>query len=65
MDGAMNGTRFRTYVADSLVPALTQGDTVVMDNLAAHKVAGIRQLIKAAGARLLYLQPYSPDFNPF
>ena len=64
MDGATNGTRFRTYVADSLVPALTPGDTVVMDNLAAHKVAGIRQLIEAAGARLLYLPPYSPDFNP-
>ena len=64
MDGATNGTRFRTYVADSLVPVLRPGDTVVMDNLAAHKVAGIRQLIEAAGARLLYLPPYSPDFNP-
>ena len=64
MDGATNGLRFRAYVADVLVPALRPGDTVVMDNLAAHKVAGIRQLIEAAGVRLLYLPPYSPDFNP-
>jgi len=64
MDGATNGTRFRAYVADVLVPALKPGDTVVMDNLAAHKVAGVRQLIEAAGAQLRYLPPYSPDFNP-
>jgi transposase len=64
MDGPTNGRRFRAYVADVLVPALRPGDTVVMDNLAAHKVAGIRHLIEAAGARLLYLPPYSPDFNP-
>ena len=47
-----------------LVPVLTPGDTVVMDNLAAHKVAGVRQAIEAAGAHLRYLPPYSPDFNP-
>ena len=64
MDGATNGVRFRAYVADMLVPALKPGDTVIMDNLAAHKVAGIRRIIEAAGARLLYLPPYSPDFNP-
>ena len=64
MDGATNGLRFRTYVADVLVPALRPGDTVVMDNLAAHKVAGVRKAIEAAGACLLYLPPYSPDFNP-
>jgi transposase len=64
MDGATNGTRFRAYVADVLVPALRPGDTVVMDNLSAHKVTGIRQIIEAAGARLLYLPAYSPDFNP-
>jgi transposase len=64
MDGATNGGRFRTYVADVLVPALRPGDTAVMDNLAAHKVAGIRHLIEAAGARLLYLPPYSPDLHP-
>ena len=63
-DGATNGIRFRAYIADVLVPALQPGDTVVMDNLAAHKVSGIRQSIEAAGARLLYLPAYSPDFNP-
>ena len=64
MDGATNGVRFRAYVADVLVPALTPGDTVILDNLGAHKVASVRQAIEAAGARLLYLPPYSPDFNP-
>ena len=64
MDGATNGVRFRAYVADVLVPALKPGDTVVMDNLAAHKVVGVRQVIETAEARLLYLPPYSPDFNP-
>ncbi len=64
MDGAMTGERFRAYVADTLVPTLQPGDTVVMDNLAAHKVNGVRELIEAAGARLLYLPAYSPDFNP-
>ena len=64
MDGATTGERFRAYVADTLVPALKPGDTVVMDNLAAHKVTGVRELIEAAGARLLSLPAYSPDFNP-
>lgn len=63
-DGATNGDRFRAYVADILVPALKPGDTVILDNLGAHKVAGVREVIQAAGARLLYLPPYSPDFNP-
>jgi transposase len=63
MDGATNGMRFQAYVSHILVPALKPGDTVVLDNLAAHKVSGIRQAIEAAGARLLYLPPYSPDFN--
>lgn len=63
-DGATNGARFRAYVADTLVPALKPGDTVILDNLQAHKVAGVRETIEAAGARLLYLPPYSPDFNP-
>lgn len=63
-DGATNGTRFRAYVADTLVPALRPGDTVILDNLSAHKVGGIREAIEAAGARLLYLPPYSPDLNP-
>ncbi|MEN3208576.1 IS630 family transposase [Methylorubrum populi] len=63
-DGATNGERFRAYLADTLIPVLKRGDTVILDNLAAHKVAGVREAIQAAGARLLYLPPYSPDFNP-
>ena len=47
-----------------LCPALHPGDVVVMDNLSAHKVSGVRELIQAAGAELLYLPPYSPDLNP-
>jgi len=53
-----------TFVTDTLVPALKRGDTVIMDNLGAHKVAGVRQAIQAVGAKLLYLPPYSPDLNP-
>ena len=63
-DGATNGERFRAYVTDILVPALRPGDTVILDNLQAHKVAGVRDAIQAVGARLLYLPSYSPDFNP-
>lgn len=63
-DGATNGPRFRTYVKETLVPTLRPGDTVILDNLASHKVAGVREAVEAAGARLLYLPPYSPDFNP-
>lgn len=63
-DGATNGKRFRAYVTDTLVPVLKRGDTVIMDNLGAHKVAGVREAIQATGAKLLYLPPYSPDFNP-
>ena len=64
LDGPMHGAAFRAYVEQVLVPDLSPGDIVVMDNLPAHKVAGIRQSIEAAGAHLLYLPPYSPDFNP-
>ena len=64
IDRAMNGRIFRTYVERCLVPTLAPGDIVIMDNLAAHKVAGVRQAIEAAGAVLLYLPPYSPDLNP-
>jgi transposase len=64
LDGAMTGERFRAYVRDTLVPVLKSGDTVILDNLGAHKVAGVREAIEAAGARLLYLPPYSPEFNP-
>jgi transposase len=59
----MNGQAFRTYVADVLAPPLQPGDTVVMDNLPAHKVSGVRERIEAVGARLLYLPACSPDFN--
>lgn len=64
LDGAMDGEAFSTYVTRVLAPELTPGDTVVMDNLPAHKVATVREAIEAAGAHLLYLPPYSPDFNP-
>lgn len=63
-DGAMNGQVFLAYVEQVLVPTLSPGDVVIMDNLPAHKAAGIRDAIEAAGASLLYLPPYSPDFNP-
>jgi transposase len=64
LDGPMTGDRFRSYVEDTLVPILKRGDTVILDNLPAHKVAGIRERVEAAGARLLYLPAYSPDLNP-
>jgi transposase len=64
IDKPMNGTIFRTYVEQCLAPTLGSGDIVVMDNLAAHKVQGVRQTIEATGAKLLYLPPYSPDLNP-
>jgi transposase len=63
-DGPMDGVSFLTYVEQFLVPTLRQGDVVVMDNLASHKVAGVRQAIEQAGATLRYLPAYSPDFNP-
>jgi transposase len=64
IDGPMNGNAFVAYVEQILVPTLTPGDIVVMDNLSVHKVPGVRQAIETAGAKLLYLPPYSPDFNP-
>ncbi len=64
VDGAMNGEIFLSYVRTQLIPALQPGDVVVMDNLAAHKVAGVREAIESAGATVVYLPPYSPDFNP-
>jgi transposase len=64
LDGPMDGAAFKAYVEQVLAPELTPGDIVIMDNLPAHKVAGVRQAIEAAGAILLYLPPYSPDFNP-
>ena len=64
LDGPMNGAAFRAYVEQALVPELERGDIVVLDNLPAHKVAGVREAIEGAGATLLFLPPYSPDFNP-
>jgi len=63
-DGAMNGTVFRAYVEQMLVPTLKPGDIVIMDNLPAHKASGVRKAIEDAGAELRFLPPYSPDFNP-
>jgi transposase len=64
LDGPINGVAFQAYVDQVLVPDLGPGDIVVMDNLGSHKGAGVRTAIEAAGASLLYLPPYSPDFNP-
>ena len=64
LDGPMDGTAFLAYVRRVLVPVLKPGDIVIMDNLPAHKVAGIREAIEGAGASLVYLPPYSPDLNP-
>lgn len=64
IDGPMNGNAFLAYVEQVLAPTLRPGEIVVLDNLSAHKVPGVREAIEAAGASLLYLPPYSPDFNP-
>ena len=64
LDGPMNREAFLIYVEQVLAPTLRPGDLVVMDNLPAHRCAGVRAAIEAAGARLRYLPPYSPDFNP-
>ena len=61
---AMDGQLFVTYVELALLPALRPGDVVVMDNLPGHRLPQVRELIESAGAKLLYLPPYSPDFNP-
>ena len=64
IDGAVDGDMFVAYIEQVLVPELKRGDTVIMDNLSSHKVAGVRTAIEAAGAALLYLPAYSPDLNP-
>ena len=64
VDGATDGDIFRVYVGEVLCPTLLPGDIVVMDNLGAHKVSGIREAIEARGAKLIYLPPYSPDLSP-
>jgi len=64
LDGAINRIAFETYVEKVLVPELKPGDIVVMDNLSSHKGPQVKAMIEAVGASLLYLPPYSPDFNP-
>lgn len=64
VDGAVNGDVFTAFVEQVLVPTLTPGDKVIMDNLSAHKVSGVREAIEAVGAEVIYLPPYSPDLNP-
>jgi len=64
VDGAVNADIFEAFVEHVLVPELAEGDVVIMDNLSSHKRARTRQLIEDAGAQLLFLPPYSPDFNP-
>jgi transposase len=64
LDGPINGDAFQAYVEQILVPQLAPGDTVLMDNLGSHRRPAIRAAIEATGARLIYLPPYSPDFNP-
>lgn len=64
LEGALNGEVFKLYVSQVLAPSLRPGDILLMDNLPTHKVAGIVSIVEARGARLEYLPPYSPDYNP-
>ena len=64
VDGAVNGDVFEAFVEQVLVPELRPGDVVIMDNLSSHKRLRVRELIEGAGARLVFLPPYSPDLNP-
>ncbi len=64
LDGPINGAAFRTYVEKVLLPTLSPGDIVIMDNLGSHRGQAVRAAIRAAGARLIFLPPYSPDLNP-
>ena len=63
-EGPRNGEMFLAWVEQGLAPILRAGEVVILDNLATHEVRGVREAIQARGARLLYLPPYSPDFNP-
>jgi len=63
-DGPINGIKFRTYVEQALVPVLKPGDVVIIDNLGSHKGNAVKAAVRKAGARLLFLPPYSPDLNP-
>jgi transposase len=64
LDGPISGDSFKAYVEQVLVPTLKPGDIVIMDNLGSHKSGAIRSAIRAVGARLMFLPPYSPDLNP-
>ena len=64
LDGPINGLSFVAYVEQFLVPTLSPGDIVIMDNLGSHKGQAVRRAIRAAGAKLFFLPPYSPDLNP-
>jgi transposase len=64
LEGPIDGESFRTYVERVLVPTLRKGDIVIMDNLGSHKGKAVRDLIRAAGAKLFFLPKYSPDLNP-
>jgi transposase len=64
LDGPINGEKFRCYVERVLAPSLKPGDIVVMDNLGSHKGKAVRDVIRAAGAKLFFLPKYSPDLNP-
>ncbi len=64
VDGGADGAVFETYLREALLPALGEGDVMVMDNLRVHKSERVRALIERAGVEVLYLPPYSPDFNP-
>ena len=64
LDGPINGKTFTAYVRQMLVPTLSPGDIVIMDNLGSHKGPAVRKAIRDAGAKLLFLPPYSPDLNP-
>jgi transposase len=64
IDGPINGLSFLAYVEQMLVPTLSVGDIVIMDNLGSHKRQAIRRAIRTAGAKLFFLPPYSPDLNP-
>lgn len=64
IEGAVDGLVFLEYVKQVLAPTLCTGDVVIMDNLGAHKVKGVRETIEARGAKVIYLPPYSPDLNP-
>jgi transposase len=64
IDGALDGRSFLAYVEKVLAPTLCAGEIVVLDNVSTHKIVGVREAIEAKGAKVLYLPPYSPDFNP-